>query len=78
MKKQKKIFKEKVTFCQNPMEALKGCDSLIILTEWKEFRSPDFKKMKSLINTSTIFDGRNLYHPKQVKSYGLSYYAIGR
>jgi UDPglucose 6-dehydrogenase len=50
----------------------------VIVTEWKEFRSPDFSRIKALLKSPVIFDGRNIYSPATVKSYGLEYYAIGR
>ncbi len=59
-------------------EALKGADALAIITEWQEFRSPDFDTIKSELKHPVIFDGRNLYDPAFVKRFGLSYYAIGR
>lgn len=68
----------RLTFSTNPMLALDGADALIIVTEWKEFRSPDFAAMKSALKTPTIFDGRNLYDPALVRGMGLDYQAIGR
>lgn len=62
----------------SPMEALEGADSLIIVTEWKEFRSPDFKAIKAKLRNGCIFDGRNLYDPAIVAGYGLNYFGIGR
>ncbi|MDA8347750.1 MAG: UDP binding domain-containing protein, partial [Pseudomonadota bacterium] len=51
---------------------------LAIVTEWKEFRSPDFERLRALLKTPAIFDGRNLYEPNIVERFGLAYYAIGR
>jgi UDPglucose 6-dehydrogenase len=59
-------------------EALRGADALAIVTEWQEFRSPDFEAIKSELRSPVIFDGRNLYDPGFVKRFGLNYYAIGR
>ncbi|KMY85765.1 UDP-glucose dehydrogenase [Candidatus Paraburkholderia calva] len=59
-------------------EALKGSDALIIVTEWKEFKSPDFGYLKSALKTPVIFDGRNLYEPESMAELGIDYYAIGR
>jgi UDPglucose 6-dehydrogenase len=59
-------------------DALKGADALAIVTEWQEFRSPDFDAIKSELRHPVIFDGRNLYDPAFVKRFGLSYFAIGR
>ena len=58
--------------------ALAGADALVILTEWQEFRSPDFDHIKSALKSAAIFDGRNLYNPDLVKRFGFSYYAVGR
>jgi len=58
--------------------ALEGADALIIITEWKEFRSPDFDHIKASLKTPVIFDGRNLYDPHLVRGQGFEYLAIGR
>ncbi len=68
----------RVRFADSPMAALEGADALTIVTEWKEFRSPDFQRIKQVLRTPAIFDGRNLYDPAEVRSYGLEYYPIGR
>ena len=60
------------------MTALDGADALAIVTEWKEFRSPDFERVKQVLRTPAIFDGRNLYDPAEVRRHGLEYYPIGR
>jgi UDPglucose 6-dehydrogenase len=71
--------KEKaVSFVDNAMDAVKGADALVIITEWKAFRSPDFEAVKAALKSPVIFDGRNLYEPEVVRSYGLEYYPIGR
>ena len=57
---------------------LEVADALAIVTEWREFRSPDFVSIKSTLRTPAIFDGRNLYDPAQMARAGFSYYAIGR
>jgi Predicted UDP-glucose 6-dehydrogenase len=59
-------------------EALQGADALAIVTEWQEFRSPDFDAIKSALKHPVIFDGRNLYDPSFVKRFGFKYYGIGR
>ncbi|HEV2608647.1 MAG TPA: UDP-glucose/GDP-mannose dehydrogenase family protein [Noviherbaspirillum sp.] len=69
---------ERVTFYDDQMAALYQCDALVIVTEWKVFQSPDFGQIKSLLNTATIFDGRNMYEPSQMRSNGFDYHAIGR
>jgi UDPglucose 6-dehydrogenase len=64
--------------CKTGPDALEGADTLAIVTEWHEFRSPDFEAMKGALRTPVIFDGRNLYDPAQMAQAGFSYYAIGR
>lgn len=68
----------KLTYAENPMAALEGADALLIITEWKEFRSPDFDAIKARLKQPLIIDGRNLYDPATVRRYGISYNAIGR
>jgi UDPglucose 6-dehydrogenase len=68
----------RLTYAESPMAALDGADALIIVTEWKEFRSPDFAAVKAKLKQALIFDGRNLYEPKTPRSFGIEYYAIGR
>ena len=68
----------RVRFADSPMAALEGADALAIVTEWKEFRSPDFERIKAVLRTPAIFDGRNLYEPAEVRKNGLEYYPIGR
>ncbi len=63
---------------ENSMAALIEADALIIVTEWKEFRSPDFEEIKAVLKQPLIFDGRNLYDPKYVRSLGIEYFAVGR
>ena len=67
-----------VTLCNGVYEAVQGADALLIATEWQEFRSPDFDRLKSQLKQPRIFDGRNLYDPALVARMGLEYYAIGR
>jgi UDPglucose 6-dehydrogenase len=63
---------------KNAYEAAEGSDALAIVTEWQEFRSPDFERLRELLKEPVIFDGRNLYDPATVSRFGLSYYAVGR
>jgi UDPglucose 6-dehydrogenase len=67
-----------LVLCKNPIDALQGADALVVMTEWKVFRSPDFSKVKSLLKQPVIFDGRNIYDPALVKLEGFQYYGIGR
>ncbi|AJP48807.1 UDP-glucose 6-dehydrogenase [Rugosibacter aromaticivorans] len=68
----------RLEYAQNPMDTLEGADMLAIVTEWKEFRAPDFAAIKAKLKTPVIFDGRNLYDPTHVRAAGLSYFTIGR
>ncbi|WP_420009666.1 UDP-glucose dehydrogenase family protein [Xanthomonas sacchari] len=76
----KRIFGERddLHFCEDAFDALEGADALAVVTEWKQFRSPDFTRMKELIGDAVVFDGRNLYDPQEIESFGLAYYGIGR
>jgi UDPglucose 6-dehydrogenase len=76
----KRIYGNEPNFklCKNAYEAAEGADALAIITEWQEFRSPDFERLKKLLKSPLIFDGRNLYDPGMVGRFGLTYYAIGR
>lgn len=80
MNEAKRIFgeKPKLHFAPSPYAATEGADALVIVTEWKEFRSPDFARIKAGLKNPFIFDGRNLYEPATVRSAGLRYFAIGR
>ena len=68
---------EKVSYVKSKYEALSGADALILITEWKEFRSPDFYEIKRLLKIPVIFDGRNQYDAKRVAEYGIEYHQIG-
>ena len=76
----KRIFKDEknITFADTQDEALKNADALIIVTEWTEFRSPDFALIKASLKSPMIFDGRNLYDPKALRALGFNYFPIGR
>jgi UDPglucose 6-dehydrogenase len=63
---------------KSAMQALQGADVLAIVTEWQEFRSPDFEAIKSALKEPVIFDGRNLYDPAFVERFGVTYHGIGR
>ncbi len=67
-----------LTLCASPEEALEGADALAIVTEWNEFRSPDFEEIRRTLKEPVIFDGRNLYDPTSMERAGIAYYAIGR
>jgi UDPglucose 6-dehydrogenase len=74
----KAILGDRVTFCKNPYETIDEADALLIVTEWPQFRTPDFEKMENLLKNKVIFDGRNLYELAQMKELGYTYYSIGR
>jgi len=80
MTETKRIYGEepRLTLADKPMDALEGADALLIVTEWKEFRSPDFERIKSALKQPVIFDGRNLYEPEVPRAAGIEYYCIGR
>ena len=80
MEEARRIFGDKpgLTLCASEYDALNEADGLLLITEWRQFRYPDFNRIKSLMNKAVIFDGRNQYDPIQVREMGFSYYAIGR
>ncbi|ROP77351.1 UDPglucose 6-dehydrogenase [Stenotrophomonas rhizophila] len=76
----RRIFGERddLVFCDNAYDALEGADALVVVTEWKQFRSPDFVRLRERLNDAVVFDGRNLYDPQDIEAAGLAYYGIGR
>jgi len=74
----KQLFKSGVTFASTAYEAAEGADAIIILTEWDEFREPDFKKIKKIMKQHIIIDGRNIYDPAEMKQLGFKYVGVGR
>ena len=72
------ILGNRVTYAQRSYDALKGADGLAIVTEWNEFREPDFGRMRTLMRTPVVFDGRNLFTREQMRAEGFTYYSIGR
>ena len=72
------IFGSKVTFAESSYAALTGADCLVIVTEWNEFREPDYGRMKKLMRTPIIFDGRNVYLPDTIRAQGFTYFSMGR
>ncbi|QOY61816.1 UDP-glucose/GDP-mannose dehydrogenase family protein [Lysobacter sp. H21R4] len=75
-----RIFGERsdLVLCDSEYDALEGADALILITEWKQFRSPDFGRIRSALADAVIFDGRNLYDPDELEEAGIAYYGIGR
>ena len=74
----RKIFAERIAYAERAMDALQGADALVIVTEWKEFRSPDFSAIRAALREPVLFDGRNLFAPELPQAAGLEYHAIGR
>ncbi len=72
------IFGASVELADKSYEALHGADALAIVTEWNEFREPDFTRIRKMMRTPVIFDGRNLYNPEQLRGGGFTYYSMGR
>jgi UDPglucose 6-dehydrogenase len=72
------LFGTKISYAAKSYDALKGADALVIVTEWHEFREPDFARMRKLMRSPVIFDGRNIYEPQQMKAHGFTYSSIGR
>ncbi len=79
-KEARRIFGERddLVFCSSAAGALEGADALVVVTEWKQFRSPDFSLLVSALADAVVFDGRNLYEPVDIEAAGLAYYGIGR
>ena len=78
MRVAKGIFGSRIAYSPRNYDALKGADGLAIVTEWNEFRRPDFARMRKLMRGAVVFDGRNLFTPDQMKQHGFTYYSIGR
>jgi UDPglucose 6-dehydrogenase len=78
MRVAKSIFGTKVQLVDKSYDALKGADALAVVTEWNEFREPDFARMRKLMRSPVVFDGRNIYSPEQMRAQGFTYFSIGR
>jgi UDPglucose 6-dehydrogenase len=78
MEEARKIFGDRIQYTHRNYDALHGASALLILTEWNEFRRPDFTRMKNLMKQPVIFDGRNIYDPEDLRRSGFEYYSIGR
>jgi UDPglucose 6-dehydrogenase len=74
----RKHFGSAITYARKSYEALVGADALALVTEWNEFREPDFARMRKLMKAPVVFDGRNIYDPQQMKGHGFTYLSIGR
>ena len=80
MTESRRIFGDepRLAYAERPMQALDNADALVIVTEWKEFRSPDFDVIKAKLKSPLIFDGRNIFDPALPRQAGLRYLSIGR
>ena len=78
MHETQRILGDKIKYCKDMNEALIGADALAVVTEWSEFRLPNFKVMEKLMNNKVLFDGRNIFDLEQIAEYGFKYYSIGR
>jgi UDPglucose 6-dehydrogenase len=74
----RRIFGDRITLCDKSYDALAGADALAIVTEWNEFREPDFARMRTLLKAPVVFDGRNIYSPEHMRTLGFGYFSIGR
>ena len=74
----RRLFGDRITLCEKSYDALAGADALTIVTEWNEFREPNFARMRKLMRQPVVFDGRNIYTPEQMRALGFTYVSIGR
>jgi len=78
MDEARKIFKNRITLAEDGYDALRNADALLVVTEWNEFRTPDFQKMKKIMKKPVVFDGRNIYNQEELRKLGFTYYGVGR
>ena len=78
LREARKIFADRIAYAERAMDALHGADALVIVTEWQEFRSPDFGAIRAALREPVLFDGRNMFAPQLPEAAGLEYHAIGR
>ena len=74
----RRLFGGRITLCEKSYDTLAGADALAVVTEWNEFREPDFDKMRTLLKAPVVFDGRNIYSPEHMRALGFTYFSIGR
>jgi UDPglucose 6-dehydrogenase len=74
----RRVFGDRIALCQRAYEAVRGADALVVVTEWNEFREPDFGKLKARMRHPALFDGRDIYNPQAVREMGFHYEGIGR
>jgi UDPglucose 6-dehydrogenase len=74
----RQLFGDTIDYCESTYDTLAGADCLLIVTEWEEFKQPDFERMRTLLKRPVIFDGRNLYNPETMRHHGFNYISVGR
>jgi UDPglucose 6-dehydrogenase len=74
----RRVLEDRIDYAANAYQALDGADALVVVTEWNEFRFPDFDRVRSLLKNPVVFDGRNVYDPRRMAAMGFTYYSIGR
>jgi UDPglucose 6-dehydrogenase len=74
----RRLFGNRLALCEKSYDALAGADALAVVTEWNEFREPNFKRMRELMRAPVVFDGRNIYSPESMRALGFTYFSIGR
>ncbi len=78
MESARRVLGERVTYCRGGYECCQGADALIVVTEWNEFRFPDFERIKGLLKQPVVFDGRNVYDPRRMRQMGFEHISVGR
>ena len=74
----RRVSGERITYAPTPYAALEGVDALFVVTEWNEFRHPDFERMKAAMKSPVVFDGRNVFAPARMRELGFQYFGLGR
>ena len=74
----RKLLRDDVVFCDNAYQVAEGCDALVVVTDWNEFKLLNLEKLRESMKTPIIFDGRNIYSPEKLRKTGIEYYSIGR
>jgi len=74
----RKVLADRIAYADNDYQVAEGADALILMTEWREFRNPDFTRLKSIMARPILFDGRNVWDPDHVRELGFTYYGVGR
>jgi UDPglucose 6-dehydrogenase len=74
----RKVFGDRITYCERDYDAVKDADALVVMTDWLEYRNPNFQRMQELMKTPVVFDARNLYESSRMRELGYTYYPLGR